>query len=599
MKLSVIIVVLAPFLASAQLTREHAILGTKTDLPRMCSALWHLGAMAANDSLATLQYAASLDMQVRSDGKIYVQIQRGWDTAVDIDPEVLGSLGIEVQDHYRNTAGCWVNPDKLIATAEILEGDMILRSANRHSVDHEGVIVTNSLDYKTIGGANGQGFKIGVIDLGYSLLTNAQMAGTAPNPPADTVDWTGTGLMTGTPHGTGCTEICFEYATQATYYLHKITGEPQLGNAINDLIGDGVDMITSSISYYNTGWADGTGVPCAAVKDATDAGILFFHGSGNFNLRHYQGVFTTTDGDDWHEYVGLDETNEVNVANGVTITIYMQWEGTPSSTNDFDLYLFDEANGNQLASATLSSDYEVLNWTNNTGSTVTAEVAVFRFNSSNDDFEYFISTNGLVLQFGQTGGSSASPSNSLEDLCITVGAIDNDEYDEADPQAESFSSRGPTNGGRIVPDLIAPDDLTLVSYPNGFSGSSAGGPNTCGLTAVLWSEHTYLSATGIKELVRGLAALYNDWGDPGKDNTFGEGGIYLPDFTDNARFIYPGANNTGGLSTLPYLSFEQANDIAPVNTNIFFLGGVHSVPVGIIDSPMKYRSLEENAIIKN
>jgi hypothetical protein len=111
--------------------------------------------------------------------------------------------------------------------------------------------------------------------------------------------------------------------------------------------------------------------------------------------------------------------------------------------------------------------------------------------------------------------------------------------------------------------------------------------------------HSYLSATGIKELVHGLAALYNDWGEPGKDNTYGDGGIYLPDFTNNSRFIYKGANNTGGLSSLPYISMEQADDIAPDNTNIFYLGDVHTPPAGVISTPLIYRSLEESAIIKD
>ncbi len=584
---------------NAQLTQAHVITEIKSLDLHMCSNLWNLSKVAEHDPQEALSRALQQNMQIRADGKAYVLIAEGWETDRMIDTETLRSLGIEVQDQYRNVAGCWINPAEFITVAERLPEKYLMRSANRFSADHEGVVVTNSLSYKNTGGANGQGIKIAVIDLGYSLLPSAQAAGTAPNPPADTTDWTGTGLMTGTQHGTGCTEICFEYATQATYYLHKISGEVQLGNAINQAINDGVDMITSSISYYNTGWADGTGLACAAVEDATDAGILFFHGSGNFNLRHYQGVFTTTDGDDWHEYVGGDETNEVVVANGITLNVLLQWEGVPATTNDFDLYLFNEANGNLLANGILTSDFEDVSWTNNTGSSITVEVSVLRFNSSNNDFEYFISTSGLTLQFAQTGGSSASPSNSLEDLCITVGAINNTEYDDADPQAESFSSLGPTNGGQIVPDLIAPDNVTLVSYPSGFSGSSAGGPNTCGLTAVLWSEHNYLSATGIKELVRGLASLYNDWGEPGKDNTYGDGGIYLPDFTNNSRFIYKGANNTGGLSSLPYLSMEQADGIAPDNTNIFYLGDVHTPPAGVISTPMIYRSLEESAIVKD
>lgn len=584
---------------SAQLSQEDVVKDMAISDLRMCSNLYNLAKVAATTPSAIPLLAEKQNLQMNTDGKAYVLIADGWDTERTIDTELLNALDIEVKDQYRNIAGCWIKPIDFISVAQQLPEGYLMRSANRFSADHEGVLVTNSLSYKDDGGAQGQGIKIAVIDLGFLQLDDAQDAGTAPDPPADTVDLTGTGLMTGTVHGTGCTEITFEYATQATYYLYKFSGEVQHGNAINQAINNGVDLITCSVSFYNTGWADGSGTPCASVRDATDAGILYFHGGGNFHQDHWQGIYNTTDGDDWHEFTGGgDETNEATVSSGNnnSITVNLQWEGTPSSTNDYDLYLFDEVTGNLLASATLNNDFETLNWVNNTGSSVVVEVAVLRFNSSQDEFEIFVSS-GQSLQFNQTGGSTASPSNSLEDLCITVGAIDWSEYDDADPQAESFSSRGPTNGGRIVPDLIAPDDLTLVTYPNGFSGSSAGGPNTCGMTAVLWSEHDYLSATGIKELVRGLASLYNDWGDPGKDNTYGEGGLYLPDFTNNSRFIYKGANNTGGLSTLPYLTMQQANDLAPDNSNIFFLGDVHEVPAGVISTPMQYRSLHEDAII--
>jgi len=587
-------------MVTAQLSNADVLHDTKSMRLPVCSNLWNIGKTALLDPHQAIVQAKNQNMQTREDGKIYIQIADGWDTDKIMDPQVLATLGVEVQDHFRNAAGCWVSPSELISLAQRLPQDFLLRSANMFSADHEGVVVTNSLSYKNTGGANGQGVKIAIIDLGYTLLTNAQAAGTAPDPPASTYDWTGSGLMVGTTHGTGCTEITFEYANQATYYLHKINGDVQLGLAINQAIADNVDLITSSISYYNTGWADGTGLPCAAVKDATDAGILFFHGSGNFNQTHYQGDFLTTDGDDWHEYNGSgDETNQATVTtSNNTINVFLQWQGNPAPANDFDLYLFNATNGNVLASAVLTNDFEYLSWTNNTGSSVNVEVAVLRYNSNQDDFEVFVST-GQSLGFNQTGSSSASPSNSLEEFCITVGAINNTEYDDADPQAESFSSRGPTNSGNIVPDLIAPDNLTLVAYPNGFSGSSAGGPNTCGLTAVLWSEHDYLSATGIKELVRGLAALYNDWGDPGKDNTYGEGGLYLPDFVSDSRFIYKGANNINGLISLPFYSMEQANTMVHPNSNVFFLGETHDPPAGIISTPMIYRSLVESAITKD
>ena len=581
-----------------QLSQEDVDISLKDLELNVASELYHYSAKVAEDPSNFLSEAERLNVPVR-DGKIYVQLREGWDSSVEIDEEELRELGLEVHATFRNTAGVWIAPDQLLDISANLPSKYLMRFDNNFATEHEGITVTNAADHQA-NGALGQGVTIAVIDIGYNQLTAAQNAGTAPST-VTLIDHTGSGqpFESGTvTHGTGCTEIIYEYAPNATYYLHKISGETQLALAVLSAIGNGVDFISASLSYFNTGWADNTGTPCAAVETATNAGLVYFHGVGNFNKRHYQEPFSDNDSDDWHNFGTTDEINGVDLEDGDDINAYLQWAGTPSTTNDFDLYLYDVSDLTVLASATGTSDFEELSWTNNTGGAITVGLAIYRYNSTKINFELFSPT-GDDYEYGETGGSSASPSNSTEDMCITVGAVNQLVYGNASPNAEGFSSRGPTNNGLIVPDLAAPDNVTLTSYPNGFSGSSAGGPNTCGLAAILWSEHDYLSAEGVIEVIKGFARLYNDWGDPGKDNTFGDGGIYLPDFTNNARFIVPEANNVGGVNTLPYIDMEQADDLAPNNTNIFFLGGSHDVPAGVISTPMTYRSLHENATVKD
>ena len=204
-------------------------------------------------------------MTVRNDEKVYVRIQKGWDTSVDIDKEFIEDLGFEVQNVYKHTAGCWVDFAQIQELNALIPEGMLMRPENLFSAEHEGITKTNAAEYQ-INGALGQGVDIAVIDIGYGALASAQSAGTAPASPT-LVDLTASGqpFASGTNHGTGCTEIIFEYATQANYTLYKITGISQLGLAVASAIASGVDLISSSLSYYNTGWADGTGLACAAA----------------------------------------------------------------------------------------------------------------------------------------------------------------------------------------------------------------------------------------------------------------------------------------------------------------------------------------------
>lgn len=103
---------------------------------------------------------------------------------------------------------------------------------------------------------------------------------------------------------------------------------------------------------------------------------------------------------------------------------------------------------------------------------------------------------------------------------ITVGAIT--------PQGDNapFSSIGPTQDGRVKPDLMAPGSPASVVSGRGTvvqsMGTSFAAPIVCGLVACLWQARPTLTARGITDIVRRSC---NNYGDP--DNIFGYG---IPDF---------------------------------------------------------------------
>ena len=103
---------------------------------------------------------------------------------------------------------------------------------------------------------------------------------------------------------------------------------------------------------------------------------------------------------------------------------------------------------------------------------------------------------------------------------LTVGAVD------GDGQLAPFSSIGPSQDGRVKPDVVARgSNTTLVSGRGTLvhdMGTSFSTPVTCGMVACLWQALPQLTALEIIELVRQNADQYD-----APNNIFGYG---LPNF---------------------------------------------------------------------
>ncbi len=106
------------------------------------------------------------------------------------------------------------------------------------------------------------------------------------------------------------------------------------------------------------------------------------------------------------------------------------------------------------------------------------------------------------------------------DDIITVGALT--------PQLVNapFSGIGPTQDGRVKPDVMAPGSPVSVISGRGTVapdiGTSFASPIVCGLVACLWQAHPEMTARDIIETVRRYADNYAT-----PDNIFGYG---IPDF---------------------------------------------------------------------
>jgi len=103
---------------------------------------------------------------------------------------------------------------------------------------------------------------------------------------------------------------------------------------------------------------------------------------------------------------------------------------------------------------------------------------------------------------------------------LTIGAVTEDK------KIATFSSVGPSQDGRVKPDVVAQGaPATLISGKGSIvhdMGTSFSTPITCGLVACLWQSLPYKNASEIMELVRQSGDSYD-----APNNIFGYG---LPDF---------------------------------------------------------------------
>ena len=384
----------------------------------------------------------------------------------------------------------------------------------------EGVALINADDWQTAS-YNGTGVKVAILDGGFTGY--ADLLGTELPASVTTQSFYAGSDIEGTSvHGTACAEIVYDIAPDADFYLVNSGTEVEMGNAVDWLIAQGVDVISYSMGWPIGGPGDGTGTICEMVDDARAAGILWSSSMGNSARRHWQGDFVDTLSDDWHEFdPGVDETNNISVSSGYTITVALKWDDTwGSSGNDYDLYLIDNTptivawstwiqNGND-------DPWEALSYTATyTGAYHIAIDGYYATTTANFHlYSYYHD-----LQYQVASSSLAVPADSPS--AMSVGAVD---Y-STPTTLESFSSRGPTEDNRTKPDLVAPDGVSTVTYgASDFYGTSASAPHVAGAAALVKECYPSYTPAQIQSFLEDRAV---ELGTAGKDNLFGYGRLDL------------------------------------------------------------------------
>ncbi len=363
----------------------------------------------------------------------------------------------------------------------------------------EGVALTGASIYHS-NGFRGQGVKIAVIDLGFQGLTASQSRGDLPGG-IQTFDYTGSGIESGTNHGTAVAEIVYDMAPQAQLILMKVADEVDLENAKEEAIRQGARIINHSVGWFNTNFYDGTGTINNIVADARSRGVLWVNAAGNYARRHWQGTFRDTNNNKWHEFSGGDESLTITVNAGDPISIFLTWNDWPASGNDYDLHLFNNSGTQVAASQRIQSGTEPpvenLFFQSFVPGTYHIQIKAdgtptprtFSLFSLNHDVEYPVPSTSII-----------APGDSPN--ALTVGAVHRQNWTTG-PLA-SYSSQGPTNAGLSKPDLVGPDRVSTFTYTE-FPGTSAAAPHVAGAAALLLSENPSLTAGQLEARLKGDA----------------------------------------------------------------------------------------------
>ena len=219
----------------------------------------------------------------------------------------------------------------------------------------------------TTGNTTGAGIKVAVVDLGFNGLASAITAGELPGTTIG-VDYSGTGLESGTAHGVGVAEHVLDMAPGVEFHCLKVNDEVDLQNAADYIETNGIRIANHSVGWVIPSYYDDTGPINGIINESHDNdGVFWTVSAGNDAERHWRGSWLDSDGDDWLEFSGNDETMRLTSASG-TVSLFLNWDQYPTLGTDIDLYVVDKRNkvvasseaaqtGSQAPSEALSFTY--------------------------------------------------------------------------------------------------------------------------------------------------------------------------------------------------------------------------------------------------
>jgi hypothetical protein len=396
----------------------------------------------------------------------------------------------------------------------------------------EGVTTTHAREFTARTGAAGAGVTLAVLD---GAIARAQdLVGSELPENAAATDFVLDRLdsFEGV-HGTACAEIVHDMAPGADILLAGFEDDVTWAQAVDQLVGAGVRIVSHSIGFDNLYPPDGNNYYTQKVDQAAAAGVLFVTAAGNEGEKYYSGAWRDSNGNGFMEFGGgSTELLPIGASAGGS-QVVLRWDDRFGASNhDYDLLIVTAAFAQNPA---LSADNPAIVAASadlQSGAGTPREIASIEVDA--DQILYAVVVHDpasprnpaqrfAIWASGGVGGGFVVPTSSLSlpgDArgAVTVGAVG------LGGGVESFSSRGPTADGRVKPDIAGPDGVTTAAYDGApFFGTSAAPPHVAGAAALILSRNPGMSASALRSALEAATS----GGGRSRNNDTGAGVIDL------------------------------------------------------------------------
>jgi subtilisin family serine protease len=447
----------------------------------------------------------------------------------------IASLGGKVESSYLNDVQSLLPID---AVLQLAEGNDVRRirlplRPRTCAITSEGVYKTGADAWQRLAPIhNNVPVKVAILDLGFTDYEH--LLGTELPASVTARSFRSDSQLDTSEHGTACAEIVHDMAPDAQLYLVNFNTDTEQHLAVDWLIAQGVNIISYSVGWANAGDGKGTGPITYDVERAARAGIIWCSAAGNDAYVHWEGTFSDSNSNGYHNFPDNDEFLEITIQPYEEIWVSMNWDdwGTwngydySGSANDYDLLFYEKSgsswsylgNSENIQNGAGSWPTEENGVYNDSATAIKIGLRILKYNATrNCKMEIFVWGINGPIEYNVPAGSLTIPADSP--YCLAVGASDvtTDSY-------HYYSGRGPTHDGRVKPDFAAPSGTSGWTYGDyGFYGTSASTPHMAGAFALLKGKTPY----SLAQIMDIIVARALDLGDPGPDNKFGKGRLNL------------------------------------------------------------------------